>query len=72
MAEYLIMDDDRAFPQGQIVEAPNMKAAVSQIVETTGGSTLQIYRIASGPVEVRVREETNTVFDFGTPTNEEE
>ena len=71
MAEYLIMDDDRAYPQGQIVEAPNMKAAVG-LVETSGGSTLQIYRIASGPVEVTVREETSTVYDFNAVGDEEE
>ncbi len=70
MAEYLIMDEDRAYPQGQIVEASTMKKAV-QMAGPSGGGVLTVYRIASGPVMVTVREETNTVFDFGTVDEEE-
>ncbi len=61
MARYLIVEDNLI---KENIEAKNVKDALRQS-DTRPGDVVQVYRIASGPVDVKVASETTMTYDFG-------
>jgi hypothetical protein len=61
MARYLFTEDANVLA---FIDAKNIKEAL-EVLDAPVDSRLQIYRIASGPIEVRVASRTITTYDFG-------